>query len=737
MYTRSDPDEILKQIVKHTTGRHKIYLGMAPAVGKTYKMLEEALELKKRGVDIVIGYLENQNRSDNEKIIQNFEIIPYEKYQVNGNEFRELNLKAIIERKPACVVIDELAHTNIPGSENKKRYEDIQVLLKNGISVLSTLNVHQIESIAPLVERNINLPVKETVPDSVINKVDELVVVDIPIDQLYQRIKEKQIYTEEQLQHAKNSFFKRNNLLMLRDLALSYLAERVDTEVISEKLTANIKERILVLLKINKEYDNPIQIAKEFVKFSHADVDFICLTKGVMDEKKNIKSIREQVTGIKGNFILFNEKDKYLVKKIIHFIKLNRITTVITHKEEISITQSNLTSKLILQILDVAPNIDIVLSNDLKIGISNITEQNQHSQPQQKINQGQLKIIIGMAPGVGKTYRMLQEAHEAYNNKKKILLGVIDTHGRIETAKQMEGLPILPLRIIEHQDKHFQEFDLENAILEKPDIIFVDELAHTNVPGSINNKRYQDVQYLLRAGINVVTTINIQHIESLNDVIEQFSGIKVRETVPDWIISHANEIVLVDISPEALQERLKEGKVYAVDKIEQSLKNFFQKKNLVALRELSLREVAENVEHELYEYKKSMKVLTLADIHGSTLKLIRKSSRIASRLESELIVAHIVKDTKDLTENKKLSIIELEELVVEIGGDFRLIENTNTIDEIKNIERKIDPLFIILSDTYKKSKIPILRYNTLMKIINQIKKSNVYLVGSKKLTGNK
>ena len=179
MPKRLDPDEVLKQIIKLSSGRHKIYLGMAPGVGKTYRMLEEANELKQKGVDIIIGYVEIQNRPENSILINIHEVIPKKIFKVNNNEFYDMDLEAIIERRPATVIIDELAHNNFPGSLNQKRYQDTQELLKNGISVLSTLNIHQLDSITPIIEKNIGIKINETVPDWILNQADEVVLVDI------------------------------------------------------------------------------------------------------------------------------------------------------------------------------------------------------------------------------------------------------------------------------------------------------------------------------------------------------------------------------------------------------------------------------------------------------------------------------------------------------------------------------------------------------------------------------
>ncbi|OGI20918.1 MAG: hypothetical protein A3B68_01740 [Candidatus Melainabacteria bacterium RIFCSPHIGHO2_02_FULL_34_12] len=731
MPKRLDPDELLKQIVKLSAGRHKIFLGMAPGVGKTYRMLEEAIELKKKGVDIVIGYLESQNRSENQKLIESFEIIPRKVFNVNNKEFYDLDLESIIERRPATVVIDELAHNNIPGSLNQKRYQDIEELLKNGISVLSTLNVHQLESIAPIAEKSIGLKINETVPDWVLNKSDEIVLVDISIDELYARLENKQIYSQEQLKHAMKYFFKRNNLYLLRDLALNLLAEKVEVEVISEKLKARIKERILIAASPIQSSLKLIEHAAGIAAITHANIDVLCILDKQSDEKL-IGKLREMTKANNANFILLKDLNRSISDELVHFIKLNRITQIIMGYSKRGTWKDFIDPPIVFALLKKTANIDIIIVGDkeIKEPITPPKEKNIALVRPTNQNFGKLKIYIGMAPGVGKTYKMLQDAQEVYEHKKNILLGVIDTHGRHQTAELMENLPILPNKLIEHKGKYLPEFDLEAAILAKPEVILVDELAHTNVPGSINNKRYQDVQYLLRAGIDVCSTVNIQHIESLNDIVEQVTGIKVRETVPDWFISHASEIVLIDLSPEALQERLKAGKVYSVDKIEQALTNFFQKKNLIALRELSLREVAESVEHVMYPKERKAKVLSFVDINFDTLRLIRKSARIANRLQAELIVMHITESTSKLSEDKKIAIIDLEQLIVELGGDFRLVEGKNIINEIQNAEEKINPDYIVIGEPESFNQFKFFNGLVTKKILNTITNTNIWIVGN-------
>ena len=733
MPRRTEPDEILKQIIKLSSGRHKIFLGMAPGVGKTYRMLEEAKELKKKGIDIVLGYIEAQNRPENLNLINIHETIPKKVFKINNNEFYDLDLESIIERRPATVIIDELAHNNFPGSLNQKRYQDVQELLKNGISVLSTLNIHQLDSITPIIEKNIGIKINETVPDWVLNQADEVVLIDIPIDELYNRLQKKEIYTEEQLKHAMKYFFKRSNLILLRDLALNLVAERVDVEVVSERVSAKIKARILVAASPKEKSLNLIKHAGELAKTSHAALDILCiLTKDT--DQSIINKLRESTKSQNGNFFLVKDIKKSIADELIHFIKLNRITQVVMGYSQTSGLKDLFSNSKVFKVLEQTSNLDVLIissqRNDFTISTEKKTDEAVDIiEKTDNLNFGKLKIYIGMAPGVGKTYKMLQDAKELHKQGTNILLGVIDTHGRPETAELMEGLNILPAKLIEHKEKYLQEFDLESAILAKPEFILIDELAHTNVPGAINNKRYQDVQYLLRAGINVMSTVNIQHIESLNDIVEQVTGIKVRETVPDWIISHASEIVLIDLSPEALQERLKAGKVYSLDKIEQALTHFFQKKNLMALRELSLREVAESVEHEMKPKEKKLKVLCFVDINTNTLRLIRKSARIANRLQAELIVMHIAKTTSKLSEEKKIAIIELEQLIVELGGDFRLVEGKSIINEIINVTAKIKPDYTVLGEARNKGILSLLKGGIIKNILNKVSDSHIWVIG--------
>jgi two-component system sensor histidine kinase KdpD len=318
---------------------------------------------------------------------------------------------------------------------------------------------------------------------------------------------------------------------------------------------------------------------------------------------------------------------------------------------------------------------------------------------------GHHKIIIGASPGVGKTYRMLQEAQHLKNLGVDVVVGYFESHGRKETIALMEGLAVIPRQQLDYKGITLEEMDTQAIIERHPQTVLVDELAHTNAQGSSNAKRYEDVVQILDAGISVVSTVNIQHIESLNDIVTRITGIQVHERVPDSFIDSADEIVLVDISVDELHDRLKKGKIYAHDKIEQSLNNFFKKGNLVALRELALREVANNVEGQaeadpifcpieptgIHE-----RILVCISTHPDSQRLIRRGYRIADRLCGELLVLFVRLKNRPLPQSYLNNLAKHEALVHELSGKFIEVESNNIADAITLVakEKKVTQIVV-------------------------------------------
>jgi len=298
--------------------------------------------------------------------------------------------------------------------------------------------------------------------------------------------------------------------------------------------------------------------------------------------------------------------------------------------------------------------------------------------------EGILKLFLGYAPGVGKTFSMLSEAIRRRSRGEDVVIGVVETHGRKGIAELAAQLEQVPRRKIEYKGTIFEEMDPEAIKARNPRVVLVDELAHTNIPGSKYRKRYEDVLDLVEAKFEVLSTVNVQHLESLAPTVAAITGIKIRETVPDWVMEHANEIVMVDLTPEALQNRMKRGEVYHTEKVDQALKNFFRRGNLIALRELALRQVAEQVDRSLETYMDQKDIQDpwpvrerLAVCFSSNPRaqyLIARAARMARRMDAELYAVYvdIGHDTSERDKNSLNANIQFSEslgaTVVKLAG---------------------------------------------------------------------
>ena len=270
--------------------------------------------------------------------------------------------------------------------------------------------------------------------------------------------------------------------------------------------------------------------------------------------------------------------------------------------------------------------------------------------PPQKAR-GALKLFLGYAPGVGKTYSMLSEAMRRHSRGEDVVIGVVETHARKGVEELAAQLETVPRKKIEYKGTLFEEMDLDAILARHPQVVLVDELAHTNIPGSKHRKRYEDVQEILAAKIDVISTLNIQHIESIAPVVRSITGVVVRETVPDWVPLTATETVMVDLTPEALLNRMKRGDVYSAEKVERSLKNFFRRGNLIALRELALRQVAEQVDRSLESYMEAQdirknwgvreRMAVCISSNPAGQYLVARAARMARRMDAELYVIHV------------------------------------------------------------------------------------------------
>lgn len=359
----------------------------------------------------------------------------------------------------------------------------------------------------------------------------------------------------------------------------------------------------------------------------------------------------------------------------------------------------------------------------------------------EKAKRGRLKIFFGAAAGVGKTYAMLQAAHERRAENLDVVIGLVETHERKETRALLDGLEILPTRIIDYKGKLLEEFDLDAALKRRPSVIVVDELAHSNVPGTRHPKRWQDIHELLDAGIDVYTAVNVQHLESLNDAIDQISGIKVRETLPDTVFEEADEIELIDLPPNELLLRLKEGKVYVPEQAKEAVNHFFRQGNLIALRELALRQTANRVDAQMLDYREDHaikevwqvgeRILVCIGPNGLAERLVRAGKRLAISLRADWIVAYVeTPELQRLSSVKRDAVLRVLRLAEQLGAETVTLSAPMISEAIIRYSRERNINKIVIGKPGRRGWKRWLLGSVVDVLISQAHNINIYLLGS-------
>ncbi len=641
-----DKPPLMDVLLTTGRGRLRIYLGWAPGLGKTRRAVLACRALRDRGVDLVIGWLEEKSREEIVEVARGIERVAPLAVTRGGASLSEIDLMGILKRNPATVLIDELAHENAPGMTNRKRWEDVETLLDAGISVISTLNAYHISELSGAASLIMNAPVREIVPVEFVKRADEIVVVDLSPDLLIQRIAAGQVFPPDQTGAALNGLFQTGPLTRLREMTLAFAAKVLDHELVRRGGKKGVYERVLVLVSDRPApFDALIGYAGEFARRSGGELLVLHLRKkrwwGGDDPigEEALSSLKERA-GVSGGAlsVLWSRNFPWTVWR---FVKRTKSTClVLGHSGKFGPWRSS----LVRLVLRYFPKIDVevhLIPTGVVPPYSSPSSDPEKEPPSLPRIRGRLTLYLGAAPGIGKTYRMLQDGQELLKKGVDLVVGYLETHGRPQTEKISEGLPRIPRKALSYGGLYLEEMDLPAILARDPSIVLVDELAHTNPEGFKNRKRYQDVSDLLEAGFDVFSTLNIQHIESLNDLIEMQTGIRVRETVPDSVVSQAFRVVLVDLTPEELQERLIEGNVYAPEKVDLALRNFFTKKNLTALRELAMMRVGGNRASQfLWNTGREILLAGVSDRRADAA-LIRRGAVLAERFRLSLRLLYV------------------------------------------------------------------------------------------------
>jgi two-component system sensor histidine kinase KdpD len=359
---------------------------------------------------------------------------------------------------------------------------------------------------------------------------------------------------------------------------------------------------------------------------------------------------------------------------------------------------------------------------------------------EQPRKRGRLRLLLGAAPGVGKTYAMLLEGRQRKAEGQDVVVGLLETHGRQRTQEAAGGLEVLPRRKIPYKGITVEEMDTESIIARHPELVLIDELAHSNAPGSRHEKRWQDVHEILDAGIDVIGTLNIQHLESLNDVVESITGVKVRETIPDSVVDEADELQLVDVPPETLQERLQRGEIYPSERAIQALNNYFRKGNLAALREIALRRMALDVEEDIEDYREQQRiaaawpsqerVMVGLDHRPISRQLVRNAARLARGLRADLL-AVTVGDCTRLSAEECKALAANQQLAEDLGATCYTVPGGDVAEALVRFAREHNVTQVVIGQSARSRLDILLRGSTINKILREARNVDVHVVADR------
>ncbi|MDQ0088088.1 two-component system sensor histidine kinase KdpD [Paenibacillus anaericanus] len=707
-YRRKTPEELLLSMYELHRGRLKIFIGPVSGAGKTYQMLREGQMLKSQGIDVVICAVSTNQSPETRDQLGDLERIPSIHWYKDDIEKKDLDVEAIVKRNPEVVLTDGLAHRNQEGAERPGRLEDINYLLSCGISVITTVNVYELEGAADLARKWTGMEVEYSISTDVLALADELVLIDVTPEKILQRLSEGHLG-----QRDHTPLFNKGNLSKLRELALRMVAEDVNYSLEKHREeqgllgTAGIAEKVLVSAQYYWNGSIHIRRGQQIAKRLNGELAVVSfwkqglpLSKDAATFKRSLWKLADKI-GASMEEIPFRYK-REIPRLLVQYALQHNITRIVMGHSKQNKWQEFWRGSIANSLLKHIRNVDVFFVADraeqegerVLPALHNRNKRESDSYHRlssqevmkeiENIRRGTFKVYIGAAPGVGKTYKMLREGNDLLKRGIDVVVGLLETHGRKETLEQIGGLETVERQRIDYRGTVLEEMDTAAIIRRNPEVVLVDELAHTNMPGSKHKKRYMDVMELLDAGISVISTVNVQHLESLNDAVEQITGVRIRETVPDSILQRADEVELIDVTPKALQERMKEGKIYAMVKVDQALGHFFKIGNLIALRELALREIADDVDERLEAWERNgslrgpwrrQEVIYVCITLGHNAeRLIRRGFRIAYRLKANWYVTYVqeIKQSGEVTDKH---ICELKELTERLGGIFKVIPN--------------------------------------------------------------
>lgn len=636
---RVAPERLLQRLGL-STKRLTVFLSAAPGSGKTHRLLTEARARTAAGNKVVIGWIETKGRPLLQEVAAGIPVIPPRLVEVSGARFAEFDFEAALAAKPDILILDELPHTNLAGSKHAKRWQDALALRDAGIGVITAFNIQHLESAAPAAERLLGFPVREIIPDSFLSAADEVVAIDASPELLADRMRAGLIVRPEDAETALHGAFRPATLRLLREL----LMRKIDDLTIPDVEARRVSTAVLLA----PAGTDVVDVARRAVEIAGA-LDLAL--EIAVESEPNAESAERAARAIDAQIIPWPGDPGG--------VPAGELSAAL-----IAVPNGPLADAMLAGRIDRDVYVVGTGARSAQAAGVDVHPLAQTAGDRMRIGFGKLTIYLGASAGCGKTYAMLDRAQELKAAGVDVVGAFVETHGRADTEAMLRDLELLPRRVIDSGAVRREELDVAALLARHPAVALIDELAHTNAPGSIFAKRYEDVLSVLRAGISVMTTLNIQHLEGLGDPVARMTGVRVRETLPDRILDLADEVIFIDCSPDTLRERLRQGKIYPAERIDRALTNFFREENLAALRELALRESIRARGGRKARSGISRLLVGVAD-RARDAGLIRRCAALAARLEVGFTVAHVASRSDTLDSE---ALAELRELCRDLRG---------------------------------------------------------------------
>ena len=605
---RADAATLLAEL--GLTPKLTIYLGGAPGAGKTHRLLMDALGEMKAGRRVAIGWVETKHRPQLDALAAQLPRIAPRRFPAGETLLDDFDLEAALASDYETIVLDELAHSNPAGAPHAKRWQDALALREGGKSVLGAFNVMHLDTVAPVAERIVGSAIHELVPIAFLRKADRTIALDVAPSVLESRLQTGRIVRGEDVERAAAGLFQPKNLSMMRELLLRVVDDLTMPVIAPSKVS--------IALAVVPGGTDPDSFVRRAAAFADAlDLALETTAGGEVDRDR----LAEATLRADGGVVPY---PKRLARGELDAV---RASLLIVPR-----------GPLADRILDKPLDRDLLIADPAVGTTSAAAETGRHPYASAlgdrlRIGYGKLTIYLGAVAGSGKTYAMLDRAHQLIDEGCDLVAPLVETHGRPDTAALLAGIEQIP-RLGNG------EIDLETLLLRHPHVALIDELAHTNLGAGARAKRYNDVIAVLRGGIDVITTLNVQHLEGVGDAVHRLTGTRVRETLPDSVLELADEVVFVDVTPDVLRQRLREGKIYPRERVDAALSHFFRTENLAALRELAVRETLRARSQRRRERPFARIVLGVAP-RERDVGLIERAARLARRLDVDLRVVAI------------------------------------------------------------------------------------------------